>query len=93
MLDVALQTQALLNPARLFTLSPVARSRLNTALAVGNFVGAAVGSAAASIFWSAGGWTAVTVAGAGLCCAALAVWALGRRGPLLIPSPGTIPLL
>ncbi|MCZ7377669.1 MFS transporter [Micromonospora sp. WMMC250] len=93
MLDVALQTQALLNRARLFTLSQVARSRLNTTLAVGNFMGAAVGSAAASILWSAGGWTAVTIAGAGLCCVALAVWALGRRGPLLIPPPGNIPML
>ncbi|MGW3786277.1 MFS transporter [Micromonospora chokoriensis] len=93
MLDVALQTQALLNRARLFALSQVARSRLNTALAVGNFIGAAIGSAAASILWSAGGWTAVTIAGAGLCCMALAVRALGRRGPLLIPPPGNIPML
>ncbi|MEV1155354.1 MFS transporter [Micromonospora chokoriensis] len=93
MLDVALQTQALLNRARLFALSQVARSRLNTALAVGNFLGAAVGSAAAGIFWSAGGWTAVTIAGVGLSCLALAVWALGRRGPLLIPPPGNIPML
>ncbi|WUR60035.1 MFS transporter [Micromonospora chokoriensis] len=92
-LDVALQTQALLNRARLFALSQVARSRLNTALAVGNFIGAAVGSAAANILWSAGGWTAVTIAGAGLCCMALAIWALGRRGPLLIPPPGNIPML
>ena len=31
--------------------------------------------------WSTGGWTAVT--GTALCCFALTVWALGRRGPLL----------
>ncbi|WP_258400710.1 MFS transporter [Micromonospora saelicesensis] len=84
MLDVALQTQALLNRARLFALSHEARSRLNTALATGNFVGAAVGSAAATAIWSAGGWTAVTIAGTALCCFALIVWALGRRGPLVI---------
>ncbi|MBG6067580.1 MFS transporter [Micromonospora ureilytica] len=83
MLDVALQTQALLNRARLFALSHEARSRLNTALATGNFVGAAIGSAAATVLWSAGGWTAVTVAGTALCCFALIVWALGRRGPLV----------
>ncbi|MBQ1017962.1 hypothetical protein KBX71_08800 [Micromonospora sp. D93] len=51
MLDVALQTQALLNRARPFALSHEARSRLNTALATGNFVGAA----AATVRWSAGG--------------------------------------
>ncbi|GGN94616.1 MFS transporter [Actinoplanes lobatus] len=88
-IDVALQTQALLNRARLFALRPGARSRLNTALAAGNFSGAALGSAAAATLWPVGGWTAVTGAGAGLCCAGLAVWALGRRGPLLVRS--TIP--
>jgi hypothetical protein len=84
--DVAFQTQALLNRARLFALGHEARSRLNTALATSNSVGAAAGSAAASTLWSAGGWSAVTIAGAGLCCLALTVWALGRRGPLVIGS-------
>ncbi|MGC5287562.1 MFS transporter [Micromonospora sp. DT231] len=83
-IDVALQTQALLNRARLFALSPEARSRLNTALATGNFIGGAIGSAAATMLWSAGGWAAVTITGAALCCFALTVWALGRRGPLVI---------
>ncbi|MEV4483536.1 MFS transporter [Micromonospora coxensis] len=87
MIDVALQTQALLNRARLFALSHEARSRLNTALATGNFIGAGIGSAAATTLWSAGGWTAVTITGAALCCFALVVWALGRRGPLVIASP------
>ncbi|MFG1836933.1 MFS transporter [Micromonospora sp. NPDC049175] len=83
-IDVALQTQALLNRARLFALSPEARSRLNTALATGNFIGGAIGSAAGTMLWSAGGWAAVTITGAALCCFALTVWALGRRGPLVI---------
>ncbi|MEV6847382.1 MFS transporter [Actinoplanes sp. NPDC051411] len=82
-IDVALQTQALLNRARLFALSHEARSRLNTALATGNFIGAAIGSAAATTLWSAGGWTAVTITGTALCCFALAVWTFGRRGPLV----------
>ncbi len=85
-IDVALQTQALLNRARLFALSREARSRLNTALAAGNFVGAAIGSAAATTLWSAGGWRAVTITGSALCCFALSVWTLGRRGPLVIRS-------
>ncbi|MCO1597268.1 MFS transporter [Micromonospora sp. RHAY321] len=82
--DVVLQAQALLNRARLFALSEEARSRLNTALGTANFIGGAVGSAAATTLWSAGGWTAVTMAGTALCCFALTVWALGRRGPLVI---------
>lgn len=80
--DVALQAQALLNRARLFAISHDARSRLNTALGIGNFLGGAVGSAAATLLWSVGGWPAVTIAGAALCCLALTGWALGRRGPL-----------
>ena len=88
-IDVTLQTQALLNRARLFALSHEARSRLNTALATGNFIGAAIGSAAATVLWSAGGWTAVTITGTALCCLALTVWALGRRGPFMIRSAAT----
>ncbi|MFG1885754.1 MFS transporter [Micromonospora sp. NPDC049102] len=87
-IDVAFQTQALLNRARLFALSNEARSRLNTALSVSNFVGAAAGSAAASTLWSVGGWPAVSVSGVGLCCLALTVWALGRRGPLVVGLAG-----
>ncbi|TDB77516.1 MFS transporter [Micromonospora sp. KC721] len=87
MIDVALQMQALLNRARLFALSHDARSRLNTALATSNFIGAAIGSAAATTLWSTGGWTAVTITGTALCCFALTVWALGRRGPHVIASP------
>ena len=83
-IDVALQGQAMLNRARLFAVSHEARSRLNTALGVGNFIGGAIGSATATALWSTGGWTAVTIAGATLCCFALTVWALGRRGPLVI---------
>ncbi|WMF04537.1 MFS transporter [Micromonospora robiginosa] len=90
MIDVALQTQALLNRARLFALSDEARSRLNTALAAGNFVGAAVGSAAATTLWAVGGWTAITITGAALCCLALTVWARGRRGPLVVRVAGAV---
>jgi predicted MFS family arabinose efflux permease len=84
-IDVAFQTQALLNRARLFAISDGARSRFNTALGIGNFIGGALGSAAATVLWSQGGWTAVTIAGMALCTFALFVWAVGRRG-----SRGTI---
>jgi predicted MFS family arabinose efflux permease len=84
LLDIAVQGLNIVNQARLFTVSTEARSRLNTAFVTSNFVGGAIGSAGASVLWSAGGWRAVTTAGATLSVVALAVWAVGRRGPLLI---------
>ncbi|MER6785114.1 MFS transporter [Streptomyces sp. NPDC000658] len=83
LLDVAVQGVNILNQTRLFALAPQARSRLNTAFVTCNFLGGAVGSAAASVLWSAGGWTAVCLSGAGAGCVALLVWAAGRRGALL----------
>jgi predicted MFS family arabinose efflux permease len=85
LLDIAVQGINILNQARLFAVSSQARSRLNTAFVTSNFIGGAIGSAAATALWNAGGWTAVTLAGAGLGCLALAIWALGRRGPLIVP--------
>jgi len=85
-LDVALQAFGILNQLRVFAVSHEARSRLNTAYVTCNFLGGAIGSAAAAVLWSAGGWTAVTRAGIAASLFALAVWALGRRGALVVPS-------
>ena len=82
--DVALQALGILNQLRVFAVSHEARSRLNTAYVTSNFIGGAIGSAAASVLWVAGGWTAVAVAGMLLSCFALAVWAVGRRGALVV---------
>jgi predicted MFS family arabinose efflux permease len=86
-LDIAIQGQGILNQSRVFAVSHQARSRINTAYVTFNFIGGALGSAAATVLWSAGGWTAVSVAGVVLCGFALAVWAVGRRGPLAAPKP------
>src|ERR1700761_5154029 len=75
-MDVGTQAQRILNQTRAFALSADARSRINTAYVAGNFVGAALGSLAASLLWSLGGWTAVTVTGGGLSLLALVLWAL-----------------
>ena len=83
LLDAAAQTIGILNQTRLFTLSPGARSRLNTVYVTSNFLGGAAGSAAATLLWSAGGWVAVCVAGLVASGFALAVWAVGRRGALV----------
>ncbi|MFJ8021516.1 MFS transporter [Streptomyces sp. NPDC096311] len=88
LLDIAIQAVNLLNQSRMFAVSSEARSRLNTAFVTSNFIGGAFGSAAASVLWSVGEWKAVSIAGMALCAFALAVWAAGRRGPLLVaPAP------
>jgi predicted MFS family arabinose efflux permease len=66
LLDIAVMGLTILNQTRLFAVSRQARSRINTALVTSNFVGGAIGSAAASLLWQAGGWPAVTLTGAGL---------------------------
>ncbi|MEV4623851.1 MFS transporter [Asanoa sp. NPDC049573] len=86
-LDVALQAVALLNRMRVFAVSHEARSRLNTAYVVSNFVGAGLGSAAATTLWAFGGWAAVTTAGVVLSVLALGVWAVGRRAALVVVAP------
>jgi predicted MFS family arabinose efflux permease len=83
-LDVALQAVGILNQLRVFAVSHEARSRLNTAYVTSNFIGGAIGSAAATVLWSAGGWTAITAAGIGLSMFALALWAAGRRSALVV---------
>jgi predicted MFS family arabinose efflux permease len=83
-LDVALQAVGILNQLRVFAVSHEARSRLNTAYVTSNFIGGAIGSAAATVLWSTGGWTAVSVAGIVLSAVALALWAVGRRGALVV---------
>jgi predicted MFS family arabinose efflux permease len=87
LLDIAVQGVNVLNQTRVLSVSQQARSRLNTAFVTGNFIGGAIGSAAAALLWSAGGWTAVTAAGSVLCCFALTVWAVGRRGALVVAEP------
>jgi predicted MFS family arabinose efflux permease len=82
LLDAAIQGLAILNQTRVLSVSHEARSRLNTAFVTSNFLGGAVGSAAATVLWHTGGWTAVTAAGMALSCLALGIWAIGRRGPL-----------
>jgi len=84
LVDVAIQGLNILNQARIFAVSDEARSRLNTAFVTGNFIGGAIGSAAAAVLWSVGEWRAVSVAGMALSGLALPIWAIGRRGALVV---------
>lgn len=86
LLDVAIQSLNILNSTRLFAVAEQGRSRVNTAMVTVNFLAGAVGSAVVSVLWSSGGWPAVTATEMGLCAVGLAVWAAGRRGPLMVPA-------
>jgi predicted MFS family arabinose efflux permease len=88
LLDVAVQTVTVLSQTRLFAVAADARSRLNTALVVSNFIGAAIGSALAAVLWQAGGWTAVMTGAALAIGVALIAWLVTRRGALVLPASG-----
>lgn len=78
LIDIAIQGINVLNQTRLFSVAPAARSRVNTAFVVCNFVGGALGSILAGILWQAGGWY-LLVGGQGLLIvAALIVWTTSR---------------
>jgi predicted MFS family arabinose efflux permease len=79
LLDAGMQGQMLLNQTRLFAHFPHARSRVNTALVSGNFVGGAVGSGLASLLWTLGGWIPVAIAGLVLAVAGVLLWVATRN--------------
>ncbi|MFE4175358.1 MFS transporter [Streptomyces sp. NPDC056909] len=88
-LDIGVQGQNILNQSRIFQISAAARSRLNTAYIAGNFVGGSIGSLAAALLWSAGGWPAVCVTGTALSVVALLIWLTNRHGALRTIPPST----
>jgi predicted MFS family arabinose efflux permease len=79
MLDIALQVLNVLNRARLFSVDPTARSRLNTAFVANSFVWGAIGSSLAGVLWQLGGWHALMLGGGALFGFALIVWLTQRR--------------
>lgn len=87
LLDIAIQSLNILNATRLFAVAGDARSRVNTAMVTSNFVAGAIGSAAAGLLWTAGGWTAVTLTELIFATFGFSIWLFGRRGPLDV-QPG-----
>jgi predicted MFS family arabinose efflux permease len=76
LLDLGIQGQHILNQSAIYGLSDAARSRLTTAYVSCIFFFGALGSAAASLAWSAGGWDAVSALGIGLAVVGVLAWAL-----------------
>ena len=77
-LDLGTQGAHVSNQNVVFVLDPPARNRLNTAYMVSYFGGGVLGSVAASVSWSIGGWFVLCLTGAAISVAALLLWFLGR---------------
>ncbi|WP_375742925.1 MFS transporter [Corallococcus interemptor] len=82
LLDLGAQANQIANQARVYSLRPDARSRLNTLYMVTYFVGGAAGAWAGMEAWTRAGWPGVCAVGAGMSLTALVVvlWS-GRRLP------------
>ncbi|MFI6638831.1 MFS transporter [Streptomyces sp. NPDC050504] len=79
LLDLAVQAVHVTNQNVIHALRPDAGSRLIGGYMVFYSIGSAVGASAATALYSAAGWTAVCVLGAGFSALALAVWAFDPR--------------
>ncbi|MBB3772611.1 putative MFS family arabinose efflux permease [Angulomicrobium tetraedrale] len=73
LLDFGMQSALVSNQHIVFALRPAARARLNTVLMGAMFLGGAAGSAASTLAWNAGGWTAVSLLGTGFAALAAGV--------------------
>jgi predicted MFS family arabinose efflux permease len=82
--SIGLQSAQVLTQTMMLSIDPAARSRLNTALVVGNFVGGAIGSTLAAILWQSGGWLAIMGTSVVITIVALAVWFVHRKGALTL---------
>ena len=98
LLDLGIQGQHILNQSTIYALRARRARRVTTAYMTDNFVWGALGSAGASLAWSAGGWGAVSALGLGAGGARrCSRWALehvdGARGAAqrrAAPQPETI---
>jgi predicted MFS family arabinose efflux permease len=80
LMDACAQATHVINQSVIYDLLPEARSRLTTVYMTTYFIGGAAGSAAGSLAWAHGGWTAVSVTAAVFPVLGLVAW-LASRGP------------
>jgi predicted MFS family arabinose efflux permease len=106
LLDFGVQGQNVLSQGVIYALGKETTGRVTTAYVTSNFTGGAIGSAAGSIAWSAGGWIVCCAVGVAFAATAMVVWLSeprprpdrrGRRRPLAAaregrrPAPGERP--
>jgi predicted MFS family arabinose efflux permease len=82
LLSVGVQSGLVLLQTLIVTTDPAARSRLNTAFIVNNFIGGATGSTLAAMLWQVGRWTAVMSGSALIVAFALTIWFINRKRAL-----------
>ena len=80
--SVGLQSVQVLVQTRMLSIDPSARSRLNTVVIVGNFIGGAAGSTLASLLWPLVGWPGLMIAAASVIGFALTLWLIHRTRAL-----------
>jgi predicted MFS family arabinose efflux permease len=87
LLDLGAQANQIANQAKVYSLRPEARSRLNTLYMVTYFAGGAAGAWAGMTAWTRAGWPGVCAVGAVLSFVALVavLWG-GRRLPAGVPA-------
>ncbi|KQZ54282.1 MFS transporter [Rhizobium sp. Root149] len=78
-LDFGIQSALVSNQHLIYALDQQARSRLNTIFMTGMFLGGSFGSAVATVAWSQGEWTGVSILGGTLAIIALLVLVLGHN--------------
>ncbi|MET0695406.1 MAG: hypothetical protein ABWY56_15840, partial [Propionibacteriaceae bacterium] len=81
--SIGVQSVQVLTQTRMLSIDPSARSRLNTVIIVGSFIGGAVGSALAGVLWPLGGWPLLMVAAATVTGFALTLWLAHRTRALV----------
>lgn len=79
LLDLGAQSTLVSNQARIYSLLPEARSRLNTVYMVSYFAGGALGSFLGSYGWSIGQWHGVCIVGLFMQAVAFAIFLVGGR--------------
>jgi predicted MFS family arabinose efflux permease len=73
-LDFGVQGQNVLSQGAIYALGRETTGRVTTAYVTSNFTGGAIGSAAGSLAWSAGGWGAVCGVGVAFAGIAMLLW-------------------
>ncbi|MDP4126459.1 MAG: MFS transporter [Bacillota bacterium] len=77
-LDLGVQSAQISNQARVYSLVPEAKSRLNTIYMVTYFIGGALGSYLGMYAWSLWQWNGVCLVGSLMILFSLVIWSIGR---------------